>query len=45
MSRKSSREKLLDYIKRKKESEREAEHLQESPDYQPMVEGYLPDRQ
>ena len=42
--RKSAKQKLADYIARKAEDRKEKERLEISPDYEPEVEGYKPER-
>ena len=43
MKRLSEKEKLENYIRRKRE-QKEQDRLENSGDYQPQIEGYLPDR-
>ena len=44
MPRLSDKKKLENYMARKAESRREQERIENNKDYQPEVEGYLPDR-
>jgi hypothetical protein len=42
--RKSQKVKLEEYMRRKAEDRREKQHLENSKDYQPEVEGFVQDR-
>lgn len=42
--KKSMKDKIADYMRRKAEDRRERQHLENSKDYQPEVEGFVPDR-
>jgi len=42
--RKSQKTKLEEYMRRKAESRREEQRLENSKEYQPEVEGYIPER-